>query len=104
MMKTTADLYSSQLTVKSDSARGIGGDFAGILFSTLTAAIYNTKVQIRRFDDTAAGISGYCRPQTCTSLQNPGKQICKEKNVSKRNGRKGESILKKKLGQNASAA
>lgn len=42
-MKTTADLYSSQFTVKSHSTRGIGGDFAGILLATLAATIYNTK-------------------------------------------------------------
>lgn len=49
MMKTTADLYSSQLTVKSHGSGGISGDFAGILLATLTAAIYNTNVQNQAF-------------------------------------------------------
>lgn len=49
MMKTTADLYSTQLTVKPHSTRGIGGDFAGILLSTLAAAICNTNVQNQAF-------------------------------------------------------
>ena len=81
-MKTTADLYSSQLTVKSYSTRGIGGDFAGILLSTLAAAIYNTNVQNQAFWLTSSRDQWLLQPtEYCTSLQNPGKQICKEKNV-----------------------
>lgn len=55
MMKTTADLYSSQLTVKSHSTGRIGGDFAGILLSTLAAAIYNTNVQNQAFSINSSG-------------------------------------------------
>lgn len=39
VVETTADLHSSQLAVKPDRAWGVGGNFAGILLSTLTAPI-----------------------------------------------------------------
>lgn len=94
MMKTTADLYSSQLAVKSHSTGGIGGDFAGILLATLAATIYNTNVYNQAFwVQSGGGISGSCRLQRCVSLRNPGKQIWKEKNGYNRNG--GKRILDK---------
>lgn len=105
-MKTTADLYSSQLTVKSHSTRGIGGDFAGILLATLAASIYNTNAQNQAFSLHSSGDQWLLQTAEVhipeSELQNPGKQSCKEKKESKRNGGKGESMPKEIFGQNAS--
>lgn len=46
MVKPAADLHGSQLAVKSHCPWGVGGDFAGILVSTLTAAIYKVNTQV----------------------------------------------------------
>lgn len=102
MMKTTADLYSSQLTVKSHSTRGIGGDFAGILLSTLAAAIYNTNVQNQAFWLHSSGDQWLLQTAEVHIPAESWQTNLQGKNVYKRNGGKGESMLKEKLGQNAS--
>lgn len=56
MVKTAADLHSSQFTVKSHCPRGVGGDFAGILLSTLTATIYKAKGKVSTFVQKHGGL------------------------------------------------
>lgn len=104
MMKTTADLYSSQLTVKPHSTRGIGGDFAGILLSTLAAAICNTNVQNQAFQLHSSGDQWLLQTAEVHIPAESWQPKLQGKHVDKRNGGKGESVLKEKLGQNASVA
>lgn len=50
VVETTADLHGSQLAVKSHCPRGVGGDLAGILLSSLTATIYKANAQVSTFE------------------------------------------------------
>lgn len=43
MVETAADLHGTKFTVEPHRPWGVGGDFAGILFSTLTATVYKAK-------------------------------------------------------------
>lgn len=46
MVKSTTDLYSSQLTVKADSPWWICCDFAGILLTPFSTSIYKQDLQL----------------------------------------------------------
>lgn len=46
MVKSTTDLYGSQLTVKADSPWWIGCDFAGILLTSFSTSIYEQNLQL----------------------------------------------------------
>lgn len=50
VVKSTADLNSPHLTVKSHCTRRVGGDFTGILLSSFTATIYKANVKVNMFD------------------------------------------------------
>lgn len=43
MVETAADLHGPQFAVEPHRPRGVGGDFAGVLLSALTATVYKAK-------------------------------------------------------------
>lgn len=43
-MKSTANLYRSKIAIEVDSPWRVGGDFAGIFLTPISASIYKCKV------------------------------------------------------------
>lgn len=95
MVKTAADLHSSQFAVKSHCPWGVGGDFAGILLSTLAATVYKANTKVSTIDlkkrTERVRLSGNFRPQRWMSLHSPGKRSWREKKIQKKQGEGGKA-------------
>lgn len=78
MVETAADLHGPQFAVEPHRPRGVGGDFAGVLLSTLTATVYKAKwsKSARVSRDTGFLVATIYRGCLC---QSPGKTSQRER-------------------------